>query len=317
MNRYRTNTKKPINRKKKYREGSPVGEPMMMDEVDVVAPKFKPKGLFKGIRQRIARNINPYSYENAVKRVSDAVLRNKKEPENSFARSGESLKERQALLDIAMGQPVRDTAIGAIQTSRYRPSDSSDSSATYFSSPVTEENIKAKFDHKRNMQTIPQFLKTGEGVKYQNKYIAMLRSDENINSLTREAGMNFLRRRKPNGYGMRNPIAYPGDESFIGRGDDYNNMYGETLGNFTIDLGEDDKGKYISYYDKWDLDPLDRDRGIWSHINTKKLQSEIGVTSPEIYGRLYYKENPDGSITYLDEEGRGSKKKYRNETKED
>jgi len=311
VNRYRTNTNKPTNRNKKYREGVPVGERVVLDEVDVVAPKFKPKGLFKGIRKRIARNINPYSYENAGERVSDAVLRNKKEPENSFARSGESLKERQALLDIAMGQPVRDTAIGSIQTSRYRPSNSSDSSTTYFRSPVTEENIQAKFDNIRNMQTIPQFAKTREGVDYQNLYVDMRRRGqdfgENVDSAAAAAGMNYLRRRKDNGYGWKNPIVYPGDESFIGRGDAYNNMYGETLGNFTIDLGEDDKGKYISYYDKWDLDPLNRD--------TKKLQSALGVTSPEIYGRLYYKENPDGSITYLDGEGRGSKKKYRNETK--
>jgi hypothetical protein len=40
VSRYRTNTKKPINKKKKYREGGPVGEPVMLDEVDFVAPKF-------------------------------------------------------------------------------------------------------------------------------------------------------------------------------------------------------------------------------------------------------------------------------------
>ena len=311
MSRYRTNTKKPINRKKKYREGGPVGEPVMLNEVDVVAPKFKPKGIFSGIRKRIARNINPFNYDNAFERVSDAILRNKKEEEDSFYRSTKALKERQALLDISMGQPVRDTAIGSIQTSRYRPSNSSDSSTTYFRSPVTEENIKRNFDNIRNMQTIPQFAKTSEGVGYQNLYIDMLRRGEefgeSVDSAAAAAGMNFFRRPNDNGYGSKRPLVYPMDESFIGRGDQSNNMYGETLGNFTIDLGEDEKGKYISYYDKWDLDPFKQD--------SKKVQSALGVTSPEIYGRLYYKENPDGSITYLDE-GKGSKKKYRNETKE-
>lgn len=312
MRKYRPTTDKLRSRVKKYREGGPVGDPVMLDEVDVVAPKYKPKGIFSGIRKRIARNINPFNYDNAFERVSDAVLRNKKEEEDSFYRSTKALKERQALLDLAMGQPVRDEAIGALQTSRYRPSNSSDSSTTYFRSPVTEENIKRNFDNIRNMQTIPQFAKTSEGVDFQNQYIDMLRRreelGENVDSAAAAAGMNFFRRRNDNGYGFKRPLVYPQDESFIGRGDESTNMYGETLGNFTIDLGEDDKGKYISYYDKWDLNPINRD--------SKKVQSVLGVTSPEVYGRLYYKENPDGSITYLDEE-QGPKKKYRNETKED
>ena len=29
------------------------------------------------------------------------------------------------------------------------------------------------------------------------------------------------------------------------------------MGNYTTSLGKDDKGEYISYYDKWDLDPID------------------------------------------------------------
>jgi hypothetical protein len=42
VSRYRTNTKKPINKKKKYREGGPVGEPVMLDEVDFVALTYIP-----------------------------------------------------------------------------------------------------------------------------------------------------------------------------------------------------------------------------------------------------------------------------------
>ena len=54
---------------------------------------------------------------------------------------------------------------------------------------------------------------------------------------------------------------------YIGRGEDIvgllldKNIYGDSLGNFTLNKGVDDKGHYISYYDKWDVNPLsDGDR---------------------------------------------------------
>lgn len=247
MSRYRTNTKKPTNRKKKYREGGPVGEPVMLDEVDVVAPKFKPKGMFKGLRRRIARNVHPYSYRNAPFRFMKAAL-GLKEPDADI---GPSTTERQALLDLAMGQPIRDESIGALSVSEYQPSNSSDPSAVYFRSPMTEDEIKDKIKH--------------------------------IDDI-RLKGLD----------------------------------YSTTLGNYTIGSGKDEKGRYISYYDLWDLDPFQHSKKLKRFEDeAEQLQSAIGVTSPEVYGRLYYKKNPDGSITYLDGKGRGSKKKYRNETKKD
>jgi hypothetical protein len=146
LSRYRTNTKKPINKKKKYREGGPVGEPVMLDEVDFVAPKFKPKGLFKGIRERFARNIYPVGYNYGTrrpigKRLMDTLVRDI--PENIVESEyfQPSLLERKALLDLSMGQPVREEAIGALSVSDYRPSSSTDNDSTYLRSKETEEEI--------------------------------------------------------------------------------------------------------------------------------------------------------------------------------
>jgi uncharacterized membrane protein (UPF0127 family) len=55
------------------------------------------------------------------------------------------------------------------------------------------------------------------------------------------------------------------------------------LGNYTIDKGEDSRGKYISYYDKWDLDPFPGNTKLSSTI-----QKGIGIKAPEMYGRIYY-----------------------------
>lgn len=146
MSGYRTNTKKPINRKKKYREGGPVGEPVMLNEVDVVAPKFKPKGLFKGLRERFARNIHPVAYNygkrrGVGRRLMDTLVRDTPENISSSEYFKPGLLERKALLDLSMGQPVREEAIGALSASDYRPSSSTDNDSNYLKSPVTEEDL--------------------------------------------------------------------------------------------------------------------------------------------------------------------------------
>ena len=80
------------------------------------------------------------------------------------------------------------------------------------------------------------------------------------------------------------------------------------LGNYTIDKGEDSQGTYISYYDKWDLDPFPGNTKLSSTI-----QKGIGVRAPEMYGRIYYdpktgapiggkKDIPSWDSKYLKEE---------------
>jgi hypothetical protein len=65
------------------------------------------------------------------------------------------------------------------------------------------------------------------------------------------------------------------------------------LGKATFDFGEDEKGPYISYYDKWDLNPLS---GKSSGVKLGKagdefitgLSETFGATPPEVYGRIYF-----------------------------
>ena len=152
MSRYRISTDKPKSRVKKYREGGPVGEPagdrIMLDEVDVVAPKFQPKGLFKGIRERFARNIYPVGYggkkgKSPMDRVLDAVVRDIPETKNIYSNiwPDQHISERKALLDLSMGIPVREEAIGALSVSDYKPTKSTDNNTTYLRSKATEDEI--------------------------------------------------------------------------------------------------------------------------------------------------------------------------------
>lgn len=61
------------------------------------------------------------------------------------------------------------------------------------------------------------------------------------------------------------------------------NFYGlNQLGNYTLSGGEDENGKYLSYYDKWDL-AASRNKNIDNTIN--KINNPF-----EIYGRIYEKD---------------------------
>jgi len=60
--------------------------------------------------------------------------------------------------------------------------------------------------------------------------------------------------------------------------------YSESLGYLTIDSGKDDKGEYISYYDKWNLNPTD------IHELDSTIDKTLGLNSPELYGRVYLDE---------------------------
>ena len=69
--------------------------------------------------------------------------------------------------------------------------------------------------------------------------------------------------------------------------DELKEKYGRVLGRYTINKGEDEKGKYISYYDVWDLNPY-RGKSKVADIASTAGQYFAGVKPAEIYGRVYY-----------------------------
>jgi hypothetical protein len=66
-------------------------------------------------------------------------------------------------------------------------------------------------------------------------------------------------------------------------------IYNDVMGNYTINMGEDDRGKYMSYYDKWDLNPF----LLSNPITGKEITTNISKPY-EIYDRLYFKDYGDG-----------------------
>ena len=66
---------------------------------------------------------------------------------------------------------------------------------------------------------------------------------------------------------------------------------GGGLGTYTLSLGEDEKGKYISYYDDWDINPF---KGISARTKipfVSTIEDIVPGSNPfTVYGRRYYEE---------------------------
>lgn len=80
------------------------------------------------------------------------------------------------------------------------------------------------------------------------------------------------------------------------------NSEGAGLGNFKTYKGEDEKGKYISYYDKWDLTPF-------RFSKNTELPTDFGKPF-EIYDRIYYKDNPMDDKATVMKNNNNLKNKY-------
>jgi len=198
------------------------------------------------VKSQLAKNLNPYEYENTVysdggrksreqgpgERVLRALV-SKEDQQGSW--KGQATRERKDLLGMMLG---RQQEYNSIPVSEYRPSSSKDQEAVYYRSPTSEETIKEKLKD-------PEFLKSF----------------------------------KPNSKGIMSLQDYFSDTE---RGSGSN-----VLGKYTLNQGEDDKGKYVSYYDKWDLEPYKGSNETLNNISNK-AQELAGITPTELYGRVYY-----------------------------
>jgi hypothetical protein len=69
-----------------------------------------------------------------------------------------------------------------------------------------------------------------------------------------------------------------------------------TLGFYTIGKGEDERGKYISAYDKWDLHPLKRSGK--GKTSRQDFGEKVGIGQPwEYYDRYYYEPADSTNMT--------------------
>ena len=244
------------------------------------------------IRKQLAEHLYPVGYdgsrineENEVERYGPlgkiynalrgredtSILRDRLENTMPPDKYKALIQEREDFLQLVMGQDQKHNTVNA---SKYRPSDSKDKNAVYYTSQVTEDLLK-------------EFLSSEDG---------------ELNTVIDDK--NPIKRSKP-GSGIDSkdqdiPWMVKTRKDFTGK--KVVNAEG-TLGNFTIDRGTDEDGReYVSYYDKWDLDPFKVDNKSVNAI-MDKVQSAVGVNSPEVYGRIYLDELKYGGFTKYQSKG--------------
>ena len=151
-----------------------------------------------------------------------------------------------------MGQPQKHNTV---TKSKYKPTESKDSNAEYYSSKFTEKEIKS------------DLIKALEAAQAEAGKEGKVNVEQVISSIVTPTESEKKL------YGTETNVS-------------------GTLGQFKIDKGVDEKGHYISYYDIWDLNPIPESGVDFIDTGVGKVASYLtkkaGLKSPEIYGRIYY-----------------------------
>lgn len=142
---------------------------------------------------------------------------------------------------------------------------------------------------KHNLVTLSKYKPTIAKGDKENLYYSIKDYGEflnpSLNSLKKDEGFNTL----------KEYAQYLNDNK--GSGKINEQPYDVGLGDHTINYGKDDRGEYISYYDKWDLNPY--------AVGKNAIDISMGYAKPfDVYDRIYYKNYGDDTkrLYYTDEE---------------
>lgn len=178
--------------------------------------------------------------------------------------AGES-KERVDLVNMWAGKPQK---YGTVQKSEYKPTIGAEEGIQYYKLPGVEKDL------------FGSLIRTGI---MEGKFNKPVKSKQDLeNALGIAKGGFFSEVKDDSG----KKVGYMGTIRSLGEG--------------TVSVGEDAKGPYISYYDKWDINPLAGASsalpGWVPDVVVKGIDKvvtgvpeKMGITSaPRVYGRIYF-----------------------------
>ena len=222
------------------------------------------------VKNKIVKNITPYGYDNPLTRIKDAVLY-----PSEFDDIGTS---NDVILDAESGSDSmkeRRDLLSMMMIDKQQ----------HNSVPIS----KYKPTNSKNKNTV---------------YYSSPSTESNIKSRIKEQGIeNVLSEFTPNKKGVPTWQGY--GEADLGGSQTTRNR--NVLGTYTMNQGEDEEGKYLSYYDKWDLNPFEDKNKILDAMATG-AQYAAGIKPAEVYGRVYYEPKLKSPIFGLKVEGTPIKK---------
>ena len=265
----------------KKQEGGPI-EPLTFFKtlVNPVAPLIT--GLIQKGKENISENILPVGY------MDDRSLSG--QPDGQFIQSGSKLvnkfsnqstipKERGLVNDASIPQISKVlralTNMPKSEGQIRREERLAENPANNLALAEREDllNILLGLDQKHNSIPIQDQYKPSKSKDPDSVYYRSPATEKFIQNQLEENPEEFIREI----YRHKGGIDYWAE--------DYQQI--NSLGQFTLNVGEDEKGKYISYYDVWDLQPF---KNKTATAISDAAQSLVGIKPPEIYGRVYLPE---------------------------
>ena len=230
------------------------------------------------VKNKIVKNILPYGYENPLTRIKKAVFDDKEDTDGAkYKKDWRARVNNGVILEDRKSYKPGGLGLDEIM----------DENRNTNSAKERRDLLSIGMLGKQQHNSIPisEYRPTNSTDQNMVYYSSPSTEKAIIDSINRRGIESVLGDFKPNEKGV---------SSWRGRlrsdfGRDYGVNSDDVLGNFTQNLGEDEKGKYISYYDKWDLNPFSGKSKIADAITTG-AQYAAGINPPEVYGRVYYEQ---------------------------
>lgn len=214
----------------------------------------------EGVKNRLYKNIYPYGYDAQVpgkdtkagplQRVWNAVVKDEQEVDRKMMETSPSgfEKEKLDLWGMYLGKGQK---FGTIKESPFKPTQSKDPNAKYYTVPKIEESFPVNE------------IKAKDINEFRDKFATLAEGGQLGNA--------------PTGVDRKKGSAV---------------MSQQPLGDAKFSVGEDNKGFYVSYYDKWDINPFSGGSAVESSLakffGMDKQDDITGTQGPEIYGRIYF-----------------------------
>lgn len=233
------------------------------------------KNVGKQIASNVATNVDPYGYMNPVSRflrggVLNQMSENRMDTDyyNNLYKDEDKLLESKTRVDLANMWSGKQQRFNTVQKSEYRPTIGAEPNLQYYKIPAVEKNL------------FSTLVKTGI---MKGRFNGPINSKEDLEKALDIGEDGYFSEVKDD---SGKKIGYTGTIMSLGEG--------------TVSVGEDEKGPYVSYYDKWDINPLSGLSSNLSNVLPKPLQrgidkivtgipEKMGITSaPRVYGRIYF-----------------------------
>lgn len=258
-------------------------------EVSGTNDERKPSIITSIVNRRLEKNFLPYGYGDGMKRFSKAVFLNKKSDKDYDEQaSTQSFPKRMDAFRMYLGRPQINNTF---DISDYKPSSTKDNNNPIYykiNTPDVEDfMLGSYFDYEDGWKDILQITEASlpESRKQKENAIKTLKEvggkDKRVEGIIQFYDEIIKKDEKV----IKDILATPTEKrkqrkydfsktGRIGVKSDREELDAASpgiMGQYTMDRGKDERGEYISYYDKWDL------------------KGSVGVGKPlEIYDRIYF-----------------------------